>query len=208
MDICPQVHLSSQELREQFDPSGKLEQYLTLLEDENQRVNLVSRETSRVHLLSLAVESLVPLALLEETSFARYLDIGSGGGFPAIPLILSGRLTMARRPVLVERIGKKAAALGRITRGLGLKIDVVTADLPQARLSEKFDLITLRYVKLTTSLLKDAVKLLNPSGLLIYYSQPEFEPDRSLVHMKVIPYLLDNQEPVRRIRRISIFHRS
>ncbi len=204
MDTSPLVHLSSQELRQQFDPSGRLEQFLDLLEDENQRINLVSRETSRDRLLALAVESLVPLALMDGKSFSRYLDIGSGGGFPAIPLILSGRLSMARRPVLVERVGKKSAALRRIALALGLKVDSVSDDLTQAKLSSKFDLITLRYVKLTRKLLKDAAKLLGTAGCLVYYSQPEFEPDASLVRTRVVPYLIDNQEPE---RRISIFQR-
>jgi 16S rRNA G527 N7-methylase RsmG len=207
MDIRPQVHLSSAELREQFDRSGRLEEFCLLLADENKRVNLVSRETSPAQMLALAIESLVPLAFLEGSKITSYLDIGSGGGFPAFPLILSGKLTLKRPSVLVERTGKKAAALQRIASGLGQSIDPVPNDLASAKITAKFDLVTIRYVKLTSKLLTDAVKLLSPSGCLAYYSQPEFDPKPFLVRAEVIPYIIDNQEPERRLTLLRLTQR-
>lgn len=155
-----------------LDP-GQLDRYFDLLMSENAKVNLVSRETSRADFDRMVAESLLPLTILSGKS-AHYLDIGSGGGLPAVPLLLSGRIT--EKPLLCERTQKKAAALKRIIAGLDLPADVSPKEFVELKPKLKFDLITLRYVKLTQLLLKSILAVLNPSGAFVYYSEPEFTP--------------------------------
>jgi 16S rRNA (guanine527-N7)-methyltransferase len=150
-----------------------IDRYYVELMKANEKVNLVSRETSRPDFDRLCAESLFLLDLLPAGNLDSYLDIGSGGGIPAIPLLLSGRIT--GKAVLVERTQKKAAALQKLGTSLGLAVEVITQNFEEVSLSRSFDLITLRYVKLTPSLLKEIMSSINGSGRFAYYSSPDFE---------------------------------
>ena len=196
MQIGSLTELSSVALHERFDTARWLDRYLDQLAEENERLNLVSRETSRADLVRLALDSLVPLALFDLPGSESYLDIGSGGGFPAFPLLLCGEIGLApdSRPVLVERIAKKSAALRRMAIALGLKIDPIASDLAQAKLNHTFDLITMRFVKLTTELLSTITPLLSHAGRFVYYAKPEFEPDPECFTCNICPYTIDNSD--------------
>jgi len=159
-------------LLQRFAPKTALESYFEYLMRENERINLVSRETSQEDLNRLAAESLLPLSIVER-NFTQYLDIGSGGGFPAIPLLLSGRIK--GDTWLVERTQKKAAALRRILDRLNLNAGVLAKTSEELTFTTGFDLITLRYVKLTSFLLKKILTWLEPAGRFLYYSTPEFD---------------------------------
>ena len=70
-------------------------------------------------------DSLAALPLLATRPTRSILDLGSGGGFPGIPLaagIPSAKVT------LVESVGKKAAFLQTVVRALALEERVVVAN--------------------------------------------------------------------------------
>jgi 16S rRNA (guanine527-N7)-methyltransferase len=58
-------------------------------------------EAARLHV----ADSLAAVPVLRARSIDRFLDLGSGGGFPGLPLALA---LPAARAVLVESVGKKA----------------------------------------------------------------------------------------------------
>jgi len=182
----------------EFDPKNQLSRYFDLLTKENTRINLVSRETSKTWtarseseplsgpLPTLAADSLFPLTLIDRDSFPQYLDIGSGGGFPSIPIILSGR---TGETTMVERTQKKAAALTRMTSALGCNVSVHPETLEEIKFSgQKFDLITMRLVRLDRRLLKRILSLLADDGCFIYYARPEFAVDSSTRATKTVEY--------------------
>ena len=126
--------------------------YLALLLRANEEMNLVSRkEAVRETLVSRhLLDALEALPLLPEPSGQprRLLDIGSGGGFPAIPLLVSRR---DLEGVLVESTGKKARFLEGVVRELGLTARVVNARFPDPALelmrkTAPCDLLTSRAV--------------------------------------------------------------
>ena len=170
------LEFASEAILSKHDPDSKIKQYLTLLRAENQKINLVSRETSDFDLERLAAESLLPLEVIKHRGFDNYLDIGSGGGFPAFPIIISAKIGKA---TLIERTKKKAAALERMAGELGLKIKVLDSNFEECKFSLKFELVTLRLVKLTKPLLKRISLLLKAGGIFVYYSEfkniPELE---------------------------------
>ena len=131
-------------------PDNLLDRYHSLLMSENKRVNLVSRETTRQDFDRLVCESLLPLEVLG-SCFDAYLDIGSGGGFPAVPLLLSRGAGVDS--VLIERTGKRAVALERILTGLGLQADVE---------------------KRTFGEFHTGLGYLRPKGTFVYFSTPDF----------------------------------
>ncbi len=161
---------SPQAILFKYDTESKIKQYLTLLKEENQKINLVSRETSPADFERLAAESLLPFEIIGHLPFQNYLDIGSGGGFPAFPIMISAKIG---KTTLIERTRKKAAVLKRLGAELNLKVRVLDANFEECRFSEKFDLITIRLVKLTKPILNRISGLLKSGGTVVYYSEVE-----------------------------------
>ena len=122
--------------------------YYEVLTDWNSRINLTSvtgrEEVQTTHFLdSLTVSLAIPRDLLKEGCFA---DVGSGGGFPGIPLKIA---FPGLRATLIESTAKKTAYLRELCGRLGLSgVDVRTgraetlAHDPELR--EQFDIVLAR----------------------------------------------------------------
>jgi len=178
------------DLLSRLDPHDKLSRYYELLKHENNRLNLVSRETIHSGLPQLAAESLFPLTLVGRTQFDSYLDIGSGGGFPAIPIILTGQVSS---PLLVERTQKKAAALRRILLALDHRPEIYPVSFERFDAGDlRFDLITLRLVSLETPLFHSILTLLKRSGTFIYWGRLEHEFEGAEFVCREIQFNVDN----------------
>ncbi|MCB2230216.1 class I SAM-dependent methyltransferase [bacterium] len=160
---------------ERFGCREALDRFHTLLMEENSRVNLVSRETSRADFDRMAAECLLPLELLDGDARPHsYLDIGAGGGFPLFPISFAERFD---RIAACERTQKKASAIIRMAKELELDITVTPRTFEDVRFESTFALITLRYVKLTPPLLKGIMHTLENGGVFVYYSDPSFSID-------------------------------
>jgi 16S rRNA (guanine527-N7)-methyltransferase len=104
----------------------------------NARINVVSRKDIdnlyRHHILhSLAIARYMELYHPEESmDGATVLDLGTGGGFPGIPLALEWP---GARFTLCDSVGKKLKVAGAVAEGLGLtNVELVNAraeSLPQ-----------------------------------------------------------------------------
>lgn len=122
--------------RETFE---QLQTYVSLLEEENKRQNLISASTlDRVwerHVLDSA-----QLLRFEPFAGASWLDIGSGAGLPGVVIacIAEGRVTLAEPRRL------RAEFLQRAIDALGLNADVICAKAE--RIAGAFDAITARAV--------------------------------------------------------------
>jgi 16S rRNA (guanine527-N7)-methyltransferase len=73
--------------------SNKLEQYIDYLLEWNEKINLVSRTVSRETVREHVVHSLVPVTAGLLDGADRWIDSGTGGGLPGIPLsiVLPGK---------------------------------------------------------------------------------------------------------------------
>jgi 16S rRNA (guanine(527)-N(7))-methyltransferase RsmG len=154
-----------------YDPSHRIDRYFELLMAENQKINLVSRETSRAEFDRMVAESLLPFEAVG-AQHGSYLDIGSGGGLPAIPILLTQ--TISGNVCLLERTQKKATALQRISGSLNINATVLARTFEEFSTNLKFGLVTLRYVKLSKPILERVLEILNDDGLFLYYSSPSF----------------------------------
>lgn len=167
------VAFDIESLLTQFNADQWFDRYWQALSEENQKVNLVSRETTTEKFRRIVAEALVPFAQ-SKSADGRYLDIGSGGGIPAVPLILSGVTTGSA--TLYERTKKKALALNRICSKLRISdCNVVVESFGENQPKHKFDLVTLSWVTLTPDLFRSIEKVMAPNSKLIYYSKPIFE---------------------------------
>ncbi len=153
-----------------------LDQHLWLVIKENETTNLtriVDWESAQVLHIEDSIQGFPEVAAAPE---GRYLDMGSGAGFPGIPLaILSGRETL-----LVDSVGKKTKALDKFISELGLAGSANTyhgriEDLAVERPGE-FAVVTARALSQIASLLELASPLLCKGGRLVCYkTQPESE---------------------------------
>jgi 16S rRNA (guanine527-N7)-methyltransferase len=93
------------------------------LVDWNTRFNLTAiRDPHEIHIKHF-LDSLTCLLPMREKPFERLIDVGTGAGFPGIPIkIVSSKLHLT----LVESVGKKAEFCRHVVNVLNLqKVDVV-----------------------------------------------------------------------------------
>lgn len=109
-----------------------LESFAALLLKWNAVQNLVSRETEKFLWDRHILDSLQVLPLIERDTRTPFqgMDIGSGGGLPAIPLAIALKGSGASF-TLVEPITKKVSFLRTAIRELGLPAKVVAGRVEQ-----------------------------------------------------------------------------
>lgn len=95
-----------------------------------QAQNLVSRETLTDFWSRHIADSLQLLPLIRMPA-RTIIDLGSGGGFPALPLAICSKST-ERHFHLIESNQRKGAFLRQVTRDLKLSVDVFTQRIEQA----------------------------------------------------------------------------
>jgi len=145
------------------DIATDLEAFAALLIKWNKTHNLVSRETVRELWPRHIADSLQLLELIEPAD-QTFLDLGSGGGFPAIPLAIALR----RQHILVEPVGKKASFLKAVSRELGLDLRVETRRAEEVGDLPSVDVITSRALARLNDLFELAARFWGPNtrGLL------------------------------------------
>jgi 16S rRNA (guanine527-N7)-methyltransferase len=114
----------------------------------NSKINLISRRDQENIWFSHVLHSLTPLFYIGFSDGLRVLDLGTGGGFPGIPLAIA-------RPdlevVLLDSIRKKTLVVQDLVDRLGLTgVSVWTGRAEEAHLDQKaggtFDLVVTRAV--------------------------------------------------------------
>jgi 16S rRNA (guanine527-N7)-methyltransferase len=137
--------------------------YLDLLVLWNSKVNLTAVRGPEEIVTRHFGESLFAAGILFPQSIAQsVVDIGSGAGFPGIPIKIWNQQADL---TLVESNQKKAVFLREVARTL--KIDKVSVEVDRAeRLSASADLVTLRAVERFEQVLLATRRLLKPQGKL------------------------------------------
>ncbi len=184
-----------------YDPKQKLQVYFDLLKKENQRLNLVSRETSEHGLLQLAAESIFPLSLIDRAFFSSYLDIGSGGGFPSIPIILTGAVAAS---TLVERTQKKAAAVRRMLLSLGFRARIEPVSFEESLVEPgSYDLITMRLVRLTGPMLAKIGELLTDDGVFLHWNAVDGDIKTGSYEVSTVSFAPDGSSDIHTVSILS-----
>ena len=153
-----------------------LEVYYRLLAAWNQKINLTGLDLSVATNEAFDRLLVEPLAAMThyETRAARVLDIGSGGGSPAIPMALA---MPGSNLVMVESKVRKSVFLREAARELGLvRAEVVNSRfeplLARPDLHEAEDLVTIRAVRLDPRVLMTLQAFLHPGGRLFLFMGP------------------------------------
>ncbi len=113
-----------------------------LYQDWNQKINVVSRKDIDELYLRHVLHSLGIAKIQTFNPKADILDVGTGGGFPGIPLAIFFPNTNF---TLVDAIGKKIKVVNEVVDGLGLE-NVKTYHARVEDLRNQFDFIVSRAV--------------------------------------------------------------
>lgn len=120
----------------------QMEQLLTLYPEWNDKINVISRkdiDNLEVHHI---LHSLGIVKFVKFTPDTRVMDLGTGGGFPGIPLAIYYPEVNFH---LVDRIGKKLKVAQDIAERIGLKnVTIQHGDVKEVK--GKFDFVVSRAV--------------------------------------------------------------
>jgi 16S rRNA (guanine527-N7)-methyltransferase len=155
------------------DLTGALVSYYELLSKWNRKINLTSLENP---------DEAIDRLLLEPVAAARHIvdqgpsimDIGSGGGSPAIPMKLS---LSASSLTMVEVKARKSAFLREAVRALALgstRVETARYEelLTRPEMHEAFGVLSLRAVRVEPRTLLTLQAFVRPGGSLFLFRGP------------------------------------
>jgi 16S rRNA (guanine527-N7)-methyltransferase len=168
-------------------PRGALpsiDDHVRLLIAWNAAINLTAvrdpGEMAREHVL----DSLAALPLLRGRAIDAFVDLGSGGGFPGLPLALA---LPARRALLVESIGKKARFLETVVAAVGAvdRVSVAAAraeEVARGPDRERWPAVLARAVAALPELVELAFPLLRLGGFLVAWKSLPLADELAAAH--------------------------
>lgn len=122
--------------RDQFAQLAGLYQYW------NEQINVISRKDIDQLYERHVLHSLGIAKVVQFNSGAAILDVGTGGGFPGIPLAI---LFPEANFHLVDSIGKKIKVVQEVTKALGL-MNVKAEQVRAEQIRDKYDFVVSRAV--------------------------------------------------------------
>ena len=164
----------------------QLDQFILLKElvlDWNTKINVISRKDTENLFNHHILHSLGIAKVIQFIPGTTILDVGTGGGFPGIPLAI---LFPETKFVLIDSIGKKIKVGTEIATAIGLK-NIVLKHLRIQDEKEKFDFVVSRAVMPLGELVKLVQKNINrkhknalPNGLICLKGGE--------LHHEILPY--------------------
>ncbi|HJA14014.1 MAG TPA: 16S rRNA (guanine(527)-N(7))-methyltransferase RsmG [Candidatus Butyricimonas faecavium] len=108
----------------------------------NEKINVISRKDIDALSVHHVLHSLAIAKVISFKEGTKVLDVGTGGGFPGIPLAI---MFPEVNFFLVDSIGKKIKVVEGVSEALGLK-NVTAKQVRVETMKEKFDFIVSRAV--------------------------------------------------------------
>ena len=145
-----------------------------LYADWNQKINVISRKDIENFYLNHVLHSLSIAAVFEIENGSEVLDLGTGGGFPGIPLAIFFPEVKFH---LVDSINKKLNVVRAVAEEIGLHNITVTHTRADEIRDKKFDIVVSRAVAPLKDLLRWSKPLLKSES---------YEMDGALVRSGLI----------------------
>ena len=146
--------------------------YIDAFLEQNSKINLMSKNDEKFLWEKHIYDSLSIKYFFEKYNISpkaiNLLDIGTGGGFPSVPIALN---YPEIEVFAIDSIRKKINAIENIKQKLNIKNIHTICDRVEniAQNSKKYDIITSRAVAPLRTILKYAAPLLKPDGYFIAY---------------------------------------
>jgi len=132
-----------------------------LYRDWNSRINVISRKDIDNIYLHHVLHSLAIAKIISFAKNTRILDVGTGGGFPGVPLAIFFPLCNF---TLVDSIGKKITVANEVAQSLGLT-NLKAIKSRAEDLDDEFDFVITRAVAPLPKLNSWVQKIIKPGGL-------------------------------------------
>ncbi len=162
------------------DALATIEGHVRLLLAWTPAINLTAIREPAAVARDHVVDSLAAVPWLRSRGTGRLLDLGSGGGFPGLPLAAA---LPVLEMVLLEPIAKKTRFLRTVTEAteLDARVSAITARAEQLGRDDghrgRWTVVTARAVASTADLVELAFPLLEPGGSLIAWKRGELEAE-------------------------------
>ena len=146
----------------------------------NEAINLSGIRAPAAIAVHHVLDSLTALPILRRSGIEDFIDLGSGGGYPGLPLAVA---LPARRALLVESVGKKARFLATVVDATGLRGRVAVAATRAETLAAdphhrgQWGAVTARAVGEMGELVELALPLLRVGGLLVAWKRRPAESE-------------------------------
>lgn len=128
-------HLSEKQL-------SQFEQLKSVYEQWNAKINVISRKDMDLFYLHHVLHSLAIAKVISFLPENEVLDVGTGGGFPGIPLAI---LFPETKFTLVDSIGKKIKVVEEVAKSVDIK-NVTAINCRVEQIDKKFDFVVSRAV--------------------------------------------------------------
>ena len=148
-----------------------LARYIKYFLEENSKLNLISKNDEKFlyekHIFdSLAISKFFDKYKIHNLTEKTLLDIGTGGGFPSVPLALEYPKLQV---TALDSIKKKINAITELKNKLEIKNLFPICTRAENLNTPKYDFITSRAVARLTKLIPYAIPLLKKEGYFIVY---------------------------------------
>jgi 16S rRNA (guanine527-N7)-methyltransferase len=194
--------------------SAGLTAYYELLARWNRKINLTGITDPDEAIDRLLLEPLVAARYLPAAS-TQLMDIGSGGGSPAIPLKLA---VPALALTMVEVKARKSAFLREAIRQLELdsaRVENARYEelLTRPELHDRHDAVSIRAVRVEPRALVTLQAFLRPRGTIMLFRGPDGTPDTPtffppLEHVQTVPLLEATQSRLTLLAKRPVGDRS
>jgi 16S rRNA (guanine527-N7)-methyltransferase len=186
------IALEKLDIKYSEEQLNKLEEYYTILVEENKKYNLTAITEKEEVYLKHFYDSLTIVKAISLDDKVNLCDIGSGAGFPGIVLkIFFKELNIT----LLDSSKKRTDFLTLVTKKLGLeKIKIVTSRAEEFLEKEEYDIVTARAVAPLRILLELSSQMIKINGCFVALKgkNGEKELEESLNCIKKLGFVHEN----------------
>ncbi len=151
------------------DQWSQLERFydeLMLFNDVYRLVNAKDEELIIKHFLDSLAPAVFLKDIIKEEESPSCADVGSGGGFPAIPLAI---LFPSTRWTLIERSGKRAGFLLNVVAACNLQGRVAVLNKDLKNIDAFYHMVTFRAVSSLVEVMAPLDRIVTPGGYICAY---------------------------------------
>lgn len=160
----------------------------------NSKINVISRKDMDNFYVHHVLHSLAIAKIIEFLPFTKVLDVGTGGGFPGIPLAI---MFPGSEFTLLDSVGKKIKVVNSVKDELGLN-NVITRRTRVEDERNKYDFVVSRAVSRFSSFVKMTSGIIEKGGRnnlkngIIYLKGGDLKEELILFRKKTVIWEIGN----------------